>query len=172
MSVGSPTEWTIEPLSQRHDRADFNCGESKLDDFLKKLARQNQDKSVNKSFVALRGGESKVLGYYTVSAHSLEAARFPPEMVRRLPKYPLPVVHLGRLAVDKSVQGQGLGKMLLFDALKKAVLASDFIGVFAMEVQAKTPKAKEFYERHLFIPIPEDPLHLVLALETVRPLVK
>ena len=164
--------WKLELLSTLHDRFTFSCGEPPLDEFLKKFARQNQDKGVNKTFVALRGGELKVFGYYTVSAHGLEASKFPPEMVSRLPKHPLPVIHLGRLAVDKSVQGQGLGKILLFDALKKAVLASELVGIFAMEVQAKTPKARAFYERHLFTPIPDDPLHLVLPLATVRPLVR
>src|SRR5437773_7756692 len=99
--VSSPTGWRIELLSRSHIRESFFCGEPELDEFIKKYARQNQDRDVNKTFVALRNDDMKVCGYYTVSAHSLEPSRFPPELVRRLPKYPLPVVHLGRLAVDR-----------------------------------------------------------------------
>ncbi len=162
----------IEPLRQRHDRGSFDCGEPALDEFLQKFARQNQDREISRTFVAVRGTTLRVLGYYTISAHALEASRLPPEMARRLPRYPLPVVHLGRLATDRSAQGQGLGEILLWDALKKAILASDLIGIHAMEVLAKTPGAKRFYEKYGFAQIPEDPLHLILPLATARKLVR
>ena len=164
--------WKIEVLTQRHDRESFECGEPALNEFLRKFARQNQDREISRTFVAVRGAAPKVLGYYTISAHSLEASRIPPEMARRFPRYPLPVVHLGRQATDRCVQGQGLGEILLWDALKKAVLASDLIGIHAMEVLAKTPEAKRFYEKYGFVPIPEDPLHLILPLATARKLIK
>jgi GNAT superfamily N-acetyltransferase len=150
----------------------FDCGEPALDEFLKKYARQNQDRELSRTSVALRGTDPKVLGYYTLSAHSIESARLPESLKRRLPRYPLPVVHLGRLAADRSARGQGLGGLLLWDALRKAVQASDLIGVHAMEVLAKTPEAKRFYEKFGFVGIPDDPLHLILPLATARRLMQ
>ncbi|MBI4563543.1 MAG: GNAT family N-acetyltransferase [Planctomycetes bacterium] len=170
--VNSPEGWRIEILTRRHDREDFDCGERALDEFLKKFARQNQDRDISRTFIAVRGTAPKVLGYYTVSAHSIEASRLPPEMVRRFPRYPLPVVHVGGLAIDRSTQGQGLGEILLWDALKKAVLASDLVGVHAVEVMANTFQARRFYEKYGFVPIPEDPFHLILPLATARKLIQ
>ncbi len=169
--MSSGPAWKIELLQRAHLRDDFDCGEAPLDAFLKQFARQNQDRGINKTYVALKVGHPtpRVFGYYTLLAHSLEASRLPPAMARHLPRYPLPVIHLARLAVDRRVQGQGLGGVLLADALKKAALASDIVGVFALEVLAKTPEAGRFYAKYGFVPIPEDPLHWVLPLATVRP---
>lgn len=166
----APEQWRIEGLTANHDRGAFDCGDAALDEFLKRFARQNQERQISRTFVAVRPGASRVLGYFTLSAHSLEAARLPAAISKRLPRYPLPVVHLGRLAVDRAVRGQGLGEILLWDAIRKAVLASDLVGIHAMEVLAKTTEAKRFYERYGFIAIPEDPLHLILPLATARKL--
>ena len=160
----------IEPLSQRHVREFFDCGEAELDRFLKEHARQNQDRGVSRTFVAVRGKDPRVLGYTTLTARSLDAKQFPPEEAKRFPRYPVPVIHLARLAVDRSAQGQGLGEVLLADALEKAVQVSDIVGVFAIEVEAKTPELKKFYEKHGFRAFPDDPLHLYISIATARQL--
>ncbi len=168
----SHAEGAIEPLASRHVREFFDCGEPALDRFLKQFARQNQDRGASRTFVAVCGKDPKVLGYTTLTVRSVEAEHFPPEEAKRFPRYPVPVIHLARLAVDRTAQGQGLGEILLADAIEKAVLVSDLVGVFAVEVEAKTPEAKRFYEKHLFRAFPDEALHLYLALATARQLFK
>ncbi len=166
--AASPEGGAIEPLSARHVRESFDCGEPALDEFLKRYARQNQDRGISRTFVAVRGTDPKVLGYHTLTIRSLDAKSFPHEEAKRFPRYPVPVIHLARLAVDRSMQGKGLGEALLADMLEKAVQVSDIVGVFAVEVEAKTPEAKRFYERHRFRAFPDDLLHLYLSIATAR----
>lgn len=163
-------EGAIEPLSSRHDRETFDCGEPALDRFLRTQARQNQDRGFSRTFVAVRGKDPRVLGYSTLTVRGLDAKQFPPEEAKRFPRYPVPVIHLARLAVDRAFQGQGLGEILLADVLERAVQVADVVGVFAVEVVAKTQEAKKFYEKHGFRAFPDDPLHLYLSIDTARAL--
>lgn len=106
------TSIAVEPLSRLHDRTDFHCGAEALDRYLKQQARQDADKRVAAPFVAVRPPETRVLGYYTLSASVLTLAELPDDLARQLPRYPrLPVTQLGRLAVDRSTKGQGLGNI-------------------------------------------------------------
>jgi len=164
--------WGIEPLAARHDRGSFDCGESALNDFLKKYARQNEERGISRTYVAVQGGKPRVFGYTTLRAGAVEASGFPKEEARRLPRYPVPVIHLARLAVDRTVQGQGVGQALLASALKKAVAASEFVGAFAVEVLAKTDQAVRFYEKHGFKAFQDDAKHLYLPIATVARLIK
>jgi hypothetical protein len=101
---------TVEPLGRQHDRAAFHCGAEALDRYLKQQARQDADKRVAAPFVAVSPPNARVLGYYTLSASVLTLTDLPDELARKLPRYPqLPVTLLGRLAVDQSTKGQGLG---------------------------------------------------------------
>lgn len=154
----------IEVLGKRHRRDDFDCGEESLNEFLKKYARQNSEKGFGRTFVALEEGKTEVLGYYTLSSGSVSFSIVP----EKLPRYPIPVAHLGRLATDKKAQGQGLGEFLLIDALARCVAAASELGIFAVELYALTESAKGFYLRYGFAPLQDDELHLYMPIETLR----
>src|SRR5205807_5246280 len=137
---------SIEPLDKRHRRDDFDCGEESLNQFLKLYARQNARSDLSKTFVAVRQGKTEVLGYYTLSSGSISFD----VTHEKMPRYPIPVAHLGRLAVDKRMQGQKLGELLLIDALERVVLASAGIGIYAIELYALSDSAKQFYLKYGF----------------------
>lgn len=164
----SESEWSFEPLSKTHERTNFQSGEPALDEFLTRYARQNQDMDISRTFVATPSGSRRVAGFYTLSTGSLEAASLPEEVRRRLPRYPIPVIHLGRLAVDGNFAGRGLGEQLLLDALQRSLLVAETAGAFAMEVVAKSERAREFYLRFGFRDMEDDALHLYLPMKTVR----
>jgi GNAT superfamily N-acetyltransferase len=160
----------IMELSADHDRSAFSCGQPSLDEFLKKYAGQNQKTGVSRTFVALKPAQKAVRGYYSLSAGTVALDRVPEEQRRRLPRYPVPVAHLGRLAVDTGAQGQGLGAFLLVDALRRIQTAADSIGIHAIEVVAIDEAAKRFYLKYGFIELLDDPHHLYLSMKTVRKL--
>jgi GNAT superfamily N-acetyltransferase len=172
------SSWVIEPLGRSHDRASFDCGEPALNDFLRALARQQQEKHVGRTFVAVPApGARTVLGFYTISAGSIRFENLPRDLQRRLPRYPVPVARLGRLAVDRSMHGKGLGAALLRDALLRvARVAATELGILGVVVDAKNAEAKKFYERYGFVPLADPPLTLVILtrtiLEAVAPLKK
>ena len=169
MSEPAPA-FRVEPLGEGHDRAGFACGSPSLDEYLARYAGQNQKRGAGRTFVAVRPGAPRVLGYFTLAAGSVRADVLPPEVAKRLPRYPVPVVVLARLAVDRSAQGEGLGAALLVEALRRAVRVASEIGVYAVEVVAKDDGARAFYERHGFAVLADDPLHLYLPVETARAL--
>lgn len=162
--------WIIEPLEAAHIRTDFSCGHAQLDDYLRKQAGQHGRKNMGRSFVAVRPGEREVFGYYTLSASSVEFAHAPEALQRKLPRYPLPVALIGKLAVDQRARGQGLGEYLLMDALRRIVTISAQMALFAVEVHALDQAAKAFYLRYGFEPLLDQPLHLFLPLATIKPL--
>ena len=158
----------IEALARSHERGAFTCGEPALDEYLLKYARQNHDRGLGRTFVAVRVGEKRVAGYYTLAAGSVAFADVPEHLRQRFPRYPVPVAHLGRLATCRSVRGQGLGEALLIDALKRTLRVADELGMVAMEVWAKTDQARSFYQKYGFERLVDDPLHLYLPLATAR----
>jgi GNAT superfamily N-acetyltransferase len=158
----------FESLSKDHDRDGFDCGVHELNDFLKRMARQQALKGVNRTFVAVdEAAPEKILGYYSLSAGSIGFESLPPQVSKKLPRYPVPVVRIGRLAVDRSTQGLGMGGLLIAHALEAAIKVSDTIGVMAVVVDAKDEKAKQFYLHFEFIPFQDAPLSLFLPIETV-----
>ncbi len=162
--------WLIEELGPDHDRSAFSCGRASLDEFLKQYAGQNQKTGVSRTFVALQPGEKLVCGYYSLAAGSVNLEALTDEQRKRLPKYPVPVAHLGRLAVDKSVQGQGLGSFLLLDALCRIDRVDRSIGIHAVEVVAIDDAAKRFYLKYGFTELRDDPHHLFISLKMIRKL--
>lgn len=166
--MNSPGGWAIEPLGGRHVREHFDCGEPELDLFIRKHARQNEDRGISRTYVVVRGSDPRVLGYYTLRMGAVESEDLPAEEVRRLPRYPIPVIHLARLGVDRSVQGQGVGQALVASALRKAVLASEIVGAFAVEVSAKNEEAQRFYEKYGFKAFLDNALHLYLPIATIQ----
>jgi len=156
----------ITPLTASHDRSEFDCGEESLNDFLKRFARQNNEKGLGRTYVAVKHGEISICGYYTIASGALNFDTVP----ENLPRYPIPVVHLGRLAVDESMKGQNLGKALLADALKRAVSIADQMGVYAVEVYALTETARNFYLKFGFSELLDDRLHLYMTIKKIRKL--
>ena len=157
----------ITPLGKHHDRKTFDCGEDSLNLYLSRYANQDIRRRVNRVFVASPPTEpQRVIGYYSLSAGSLSAADLPEKHRRRLPRYPVPVALLGRLAVDKSQQGQGLGAILIADALQRIALASQVMAVYAVVVDALNESAAEFYRQFGFSPLPSQPLKLFLPMDT------
>ena len=165
-----PAHWLIEPLTPDHVRSDFACGHESLDAFLKQFAGQNQKTGVSRTFVALRPGENIVRGYYALAAGSVQFQHLTEDQRKRLPKYPVPVAHLGRLAVDASVQGQGLGAHLLIDALARISRTERELGIHAVEVVAIDDAARRFYLKYGFTPLADDPHHLFISMKAVRKL--
>ncbi len=162
------TSITVEPLGRQHERAAFHCGSDALDRYLQQQARQDADKRVAAPFVAVSPPGTSVLGYYTLSASVLTLAELPEELARKLPRYPqLPVTLLGRLAVDQSTKGQGLGEHLLLDALRRSLAHADQIAAMAVVVDAKDEAAAAFYRHYGFVTLQTQPCRLFLPMRLV-----
>ena len=160
----------IEPLGAHHDRAAFSCGEPALDSYLQRQASQDIRRRVAQVFVALGDMPGKITGYYSLSATSFDKDELPPAQAKRLPHYPVPAAVLGRLAIDRMRQGQGLGELLLLDAIRRVIWASTTLAVHAVIVDAKNERAQAFYERYGFRPFTTEPRRLFLPLETFEKL--
>jgi GNAT superfamily N-acetyltransferase len=161
-------EWHIEPLDRSHQRAEFCCGKAPLDDFLHTLVSQYEKRRLGRPYVAVRGADKKVYGYYTLASGSVSFQNLPSHTAKKLPKHPVPVALLGRLAVDKAAQGRGLGQELLMDALRRCLDLSEKLGMFAVEVMAIDKEAKGFYVKYGFVPLVDNDLHLYLPIETIK----
>lgn len=161
---GAP--FRVAPLGSHHDRAAFDSGSEPLNRYLREQVSQDLRRRVAACFVAL-AGERRIAGYYTLASASLLLADLPAGTARKLPRYPtVPAVRMGRLAVDRAFQGQGLGGALLADALYRA--ARPEIAAYALVVDAKDEVAMTFYRHHGFIALPDSPLTLFLPLATVQ----
>ncbi len=161
-------EWNVELLAKRHQRDKFDSGEPELDDFLRRYARQNQQENIGRTWVATKPGSNEIAGFYTLTVASVSRDQFDEKHVRKVPRYPVPVAHLGRLAVARNARGQGLGAHLLMHALEQILRVSYVIGVFAVEVRAKHVTARRFYEKYGFVRLKDDPLHLYLPIGDVE----
>jgi GNAT superfamily N-acetyltransferase len=162
----------IEPLTRGHDRTFFDCGEPALNDYIKRHARQNQDRGIGRTYVAAEADGVRVFGFYTIASASIRPRDLAESERRRLPRYRVPMVQVARLAVDSSARGQGLGESLLYHALQLATRAADMIGIFGVEVYAKHETAAAFYRRFGFVPLEDDRLHLYLPVHTARTLIE
>ncbi len=157
------------PLTRRHNGDDFDCGSQPLDDYLRQFAWVSQQAGAARTYVAARG--NRVVGYYTLAYGSVKHEQASARVQRGLARHPIPVMVLARLAVDRSHQGQGLGKGLLKDALLRTLQAADIAGLRAVLVDAKDEDAKGFYTKFGFEPSPVDELHLMLLLKDLRKIV-
>lgn len=153
-------------LDRSFDRDHFDCGSIELNAFLKSRARQNQTAGFNRTFVATDSNtDSKlVLGFYSLSMGEVDLSSLPMELIQKLPKHPVPVARMGRLAVDRNAQGRGLGKFLLVDAMKRVQNAAASVGVYALLVDAKDDTAKAFYQKYGFVELLDLPLTLFLPV--------
>lgn len=161
----------FEPLGA-HDRAAFSCGTEALDNYIKKQASQDVKKKVAIVYVATLDSKT-ILGYYTLSQYSVPLKDIPVELSKKFPKYPaLPATLLGRLARDVSTKGQGVGELLLLDALYRALAMSGQIASAAVVADAKDQKAVDFYKRYGFIELPKIELRFFLPMESIGALFK
>ncbi len=153
-------------LDKSFDRTQFECGSDELNSFIKSKARQNQSVGFNTTFVAIEPGDKakRVLGFYSLSMGEIDLSSLPEEVLKKLPKHPVPVARMGRLAVDDFAKGQGLGKLLLVDAMKRVQSASSSVGVYALLVDAKDDTAKSFYKKYGFIELVNELMTLFLPL--------
>lgn len=152
-------------ITADHELADFDSGELSLDTWLKKRALKNHASGASRCFVLCRGGA--VIGYYSLSAGVISHEGAPKAMRRNMPD-PLPVLLLGRLAVDRRYHNQGFGKSLLRDAMMRAVNVSGDAGVFAILVHALSEQARRFYLSRGFVESPLQPMTLLMTIETIR----
>ncbi|NJL99497.1 MAG: N-acetyltransferase [Synechococcaceae cyanobacterium SM2_3_2] len=154
--------------TSRHDRGGFACGNAGLDDYLKRYAGQSVRQNLAQVYVG-EGENGQVLGYYTLSAASIRHEEMPEELMRRLPKYPVPAVLIGRMASDQKARNSDLriGSNLLVHALKQALRAADTIGIQCVIVDSK-PEAVDFYRRFGFMSLKQDGLKLYLPITTIK----
>ncbi len=151
----------IEPLG-KHDRAAFSCGVAALDDWFHRRAGQDERRDVTRVFVAI-DDRYGIVGFYSLSAFTLAIADPPPEHAKRLPRYDaIPAALIGRLARDERVSGEGLGELLLADAMRRVLGAARTLAVFAIVVEAGDEKAAAFYRDFGFKPFPSRPLRLFI----------
>lgn len=160
----------IRRFTRSYDRSHFDCGAASLNDWLLKQVSQYERRDLSRTYIAVPAGETRVLGYYAVSMHRVCHDVLPAEQAKGLPPLDVPVVLLGRLAVDKTVQGQGLGATLLLDALARSAHISRQVGARAVEVDAFDESAKNFYLKYGFASLLDDERHLYLPMHVVRKL--
>lgn len=156
------------PLADHHDVEAFTSGASTLDAWIKRKARSNQASGASRTYVLCRG--DRVVGFYALAAGSVSHDLSPRKLRQNMPD-PVPVIVLGRLAVDASEQGNGLGRALLRDAVLRVAAAAREVGVVATLVHALNEQAKAFYSVAGFEPSPIDPVVLILRIKDINALI-
>jgi len=165
--------WHEEPISKKHNRGAFDCGEPALNEFLQRHARRSHDLGGAKTFLAINdAGHKTILGFYSLSPASVEYARTPAIVRRALARYDVPVFRLARLAVDLKVQGQGLGGQLLLTAGRRCLLAAAEVGGVALLIDAKNEKVAGWYVTYGAVQLADSPLSLLLPLATIQATLK
>lgn len=161
--------WHEEPIARYHDRTTFNCGDDALNQFLRRHARQNHEKGGAKTYLAVSDSDNKkVLGYYSLSPSSIAYERAPAIIKRGLARYEVPVFRLGRLAVDSSVQGKGLGGQLLLAAGYRCLLVATQAGGVALLIDAKNERVAQWYASYGAVPLLDTPLTLLLPFKMIH----
>ncbi len=164
------TRFRTESLSKQHDRTGFSCGSPALDRYFQQQASQDARRRVVRCFVAVENATEQVAGFFTLSALSIRLDELPEKRRRDVPRYPLvPAALIGRLAIDEHYQGQGLGGVLLADALLRVSQAD--VGVYALLVDAKDDTAESFYRRFGFETLEEGTQKLYLPIATALKLI-
>lgn len=159
-TLTAPTSLSID-----HDLESFNCGVPSLDDWLKRRAMQNDQNGASRTYVICE--EARVVGYYCLAAGAVSCKHASGKIRRNMPD-PIPVIIIGRLAVDRDWKGLGIGVDLMFDAASRAFNAADVVGVRAILVHALTDTAARFYKRWGFVESLVDPLTLIVTLKDLK----
>jgi ribosomal protein S18 acetylase RimI-like enzyme len=162
----------IEPLDRNtHDRAAFSCGNDKIDNFLKINAAGQQDQDITKAYVIVEPPSPRVLGFYAMNAHSIDATVVPEALRKKLPKYPnFSAVYISVIGTQKDLQGKGIGSILLADALKRCIEIADKAGSFAVVLDALNDDAARLYRKIGFIDIPSEQhdRRMMISMQAVR----
>jgi GNAT superfamily N-acetyltransferase len=156
----------IEKLDRSHAVKPFICGQPELDRFLIQHALRAQQSNSSQTYVALNNQE--VIGFYTIVAGEVHHANAPERVVKGMPRHPIPLLVLARLAVHTSMQGRHIGSGLLLDALGRTLQVADVVGIRALAVHAKDDEAAAFYRHFGFVPSPTDPRHLFMIIKDIR----
>lgn len=161
------SEIDIELLTKQHDRVSFDCGEPRQNDLLQKRARKHAEQKFSQTWVATTEGRAEILGFVTLSMGQIEFANVTEEIVRGLPRYPIPVLHVGQLATSLRYQGKGIGSLLLAFSCRKAVELSQSVGCYAVDLFAQDEVAFEFYRRRGFLPLSVESQRLLIPVNTL-----
>lgn len=157
------TIYHIRPFDNSVDTASFSCGQPSLDEYIRRYASQDVKRNVARVFMATPEHDAKQLaGFFTLSAGSVSCSDLPASLAKTLPRYPVPVALIGRLAVATDYQGKGLGSILLADACRKVINASATLAVVGIVVDAKDSTAASFYQHFGFVPLPGQANRLLL----------
>jgi GNAT superfamily N-acetyltransferase len=162
------TAWREEPISKKHDREAFDCGEEALNEFLRRYARKSHERGGAKTFLAINDTDKTILGFYSLSPASVGYARTPEIMRHGLARHDVPGFRLARLAVDRRFHGQGLGGHLLLAAGRRCLLASAEVGGVVLVIDAKNEKVAAWYASYGAVPLLDAPLTLLLPLATIE----
>ena len=157
---------SVRKLAPADSTQGFDCGQPSLNQFLQRYAFVNQKANSAQTYVCCLGGE--VVGFYSLTVGSVDPQDAPARVMKGLARYPVPVMILARLAVDRDHQAKGLGKALLKDALLRTAQAADIAGIRCLLVHAKDEAARQWYEFWEFEPGPTDPYHLFLMLKDLK----
>ncbi len=161
-----PKKFVIQAFRKAYDRNIFDCGSQPLNEYLRHHISQDLRRNLTTCFLALDQANN-IAGYYTLASASIDLSTLPAHLAKKLPRYPtVPAVLMGRMAIDKNYQGQGLGGVLLADALHRIIRSG--IGAYALVVDAKDEQAAEFYRHFGFLPLTASPLKLFLPVATAR----
>lgn len=165
--------WHEEPITKRHNREAFDCGEEALNEFLRRYARKSHDLGGAKTFLAIDDSDNEtILGFYSLSPASVAYVVTPERVRRGLARHDVPAFRLARLAVDLKVQRQGLGGQLLLAAGRRCLLASVEVGGVALLIDAKNEKVAAWYAGYGAVPMLDMPLSLLLPLTTIEAALK
>ncbi len=157
------TIFSIRSFDKSVDSAAFSCGQLLLDEYIRRYASQDVRRNVARVFMATPEHDANQLaGFFTLSAGSVSCSDLPESLAKTLPKYPVPVALIGRLAVNTNFHGKGLGSILLADACQKVANASSTLAVVGIVVDAKDATAASFYKHFGFIPLPGQSGRLLL----------
>ncbi len=157
----------IEPLNKSHNREQFDCGVEILNQFLKTTARQHIQKGISRTFILSE--EERIVGFFTLTICEIKSEKLPSSFAKKYPSQ-VPGVKLARLAVDKQWQRQGIGEILMVEAMQSALLVAETAGGIGLFVDAKDESAQSYYARYGFIALADCPLEMFLPLSLLRTL--
>jgi GNAT superfamily N-acetyltransferase len=162
-------DWREEPIARKHDHGQFDCGDSALNEFLRRQARQSHDKGAAKTYLAVSKLDGKsILGYYSLCPASLVYSRASEVVRKGLARHEVPAFRLARLAVNRPAQGHGLGGQLLLAAGRRCLLAATRVGGVVLLIDARHERAAKWYASYGAVPLADAPLSLVLPLATIQ----
>jgi len=164
-AINKQTSTAPTALTKNHVTEHFDCGIPTLNEWLKKRALKNEKEGASRTYVSCE--DDKVIAYYAIATGAIRQKDANGHIRRNMPD-PIPVIILGRLAVDITWQGQGLGSDMLSDAIKRTLQAANIVGTRAFIVHALSDEAKQFYEKHGFRPSPTDPMNLMISMKEAK----